>query len=101
MATPVKEYLLDHNDIVDMDNLIKLREAVKGKTCETIMKNKKVCGRHYAIFPLGYCGCRFHEDYSHALQALKVLKKTQVPNRCQKDDGPAALKVSPDEQQHL
>ena len=80
MATPVREYLLDRDDNVDLENLKKLREAVKGKTCETIMKNKKVCGRKYEIHPFGRCGCRFHEDYSHALRALNVLEDPDHPD---------------------
>ena len=84
MATPVREWLLHNEDRNDdspnMEQLRKLREAVKDKTCETIMKNKKVCGRKYEIHPFGRCGCRFHEDYSHALRALNVLEDPDHPD---------------------
>jgi hypothetical protein len=84
MATPVREWLRDNadrnDDSLNMEQYRKLREAVKGKTCETIMKNKKVCGRPYYIHPTGFCGCRFHEDYSHALRALNVLEDPDHPD---------------------
>lgn len=73
MATPVREFILNADNSVDVENLKKLREATKDKSCSIEMKNKKVCGRPYTIHPYGHCGCRFHEDYSHALRALNVL----------------------------
>ena len=72
MATPVREYLLNADDSVNVENLTKLRNATKDKTCSILTKNKRTCGRAYNIFPR-HCGCRFHEDYSHALVALNVL----------------------------
>ena len=68
MATLVREWLLNENE-----NLLKLREEIKDKTCEVVLKNKKVCGRKYQIHCFGRCGCQFHEDYSHALIALNNL----------------------------
>ena len=74
MATPVREYLLNGSETVDGEQLKKLRDATKDKTCQTLLKNKKVCGRKYEIHCYGRCGCRFHEDYSHALIALNILE---------------------------
>ena len=75
MATLVREWILNRDDTINGDNLTKLRERVNDKTCEVVLKNKKVCGRKYQVHCFGRCGCQFHEDYSHALEALNVLDK--------------------------
>jgi hypothetical protein len=77
MATLVREWVLNPDDSVNGENLTKLREEVKDKKCQVLLKNKKVCGRNYKIHCFGRCGCQFHEDYSYALQALSKLDYTE------------------------
>jgi hypothetical protein len=79
MASIVLEYMYNGKDNINVnkEKRMKLQEAVKGKTCETIMKNKNVCGRAYRVDWTGRCGCQFHENYSHALQALRELEPVE------------------------
>ncbi len=78
MATLIREYILNENDMVDEKRLLALKNAVKNKKCETITKKGKLCGRVYQIHVFGRCGCRFHEDYSHAIMALNILDDIDI-----------------------
>ena len=74
MATIIREWIFNADDTQNKMNFKKLEEDLKGKVCERVMKNKKVCGRPYHIWQTGFCGCRLlHEDYSHAIQSIKTL----------------------------
>lgn len=74
MATLVREYILDADDKPIKENINRLRNATRDRPCQTILGNGRVCGRHYEIHMYGYCGCRYHENYSYALQALNDLQ---------------------------
>lgn len=76
MATIVREFILNADDTLDLGALYRLNNNVKGKTCGNVMKkNKKVCGRPYIVSGFGRCGCFYHEDYDHAIQAIKFLNE--------------------------
>ena len=81
MATLIREYLYDANDRIDLGNLERLHQALRGKKCSAVMKNGKVCGRPIR-FHCFRIGCVHHEDYSEGLKFLNTV--------CEGDESPTA-----------